>query len=91
MLREKLTATGWNIVNSTPLPVVCFTRPGLAVSRLVAELREHQIAWMSDAEVGGVPVMRACITSFRTSVKDVAWVVEQMNSMVSSVPKSRTA
>ena len=91
ILREKLTATGWRIVNSTPLPVVCFTRPGLVVSRLVAELREHQIAWMSDAEVGGVPVVRACITSFRTSAKDVAWVVEQMNSMVSSVPKSRTA
>src|SRR5580658_9478037 len=46
VLRELLTATGWRIVNSTPLPVICFTREGVDPSELVAELRERQIAWM---------------------------------------------
>ena len=29
ILRESLQSAGWRIVNSTPLPVVCFTRDGL--------------------------------------------------------------
>lgn len=91
VLRESLGATGWQIVNSTPLPVVCFTRDGLVPSQLVADLRERQIAWMSDAQLGGVPVVRACITSFRTTEKDIDWVVGQMNALVAEVPRRKTA
>ena len=91
VLRELLAAGGWRIVNSTPLPVVCFTRDGLVPSQLIEELRERQIAWMSDAEIGGVPVVRACITSFKTTEKDIEWVVSQMNSLASNVSRSKTA
>jgi glutamate/tyrosine decarboxylase-like PLP-dependent enzyme len=91
VLRESLVATGWRIVNSTPLPVVCFTRDGVVPSQLVAELRERQIAWMSDAQLGGVPVVRACITSFRTTEKDIEWVVGQMNALASEAPRRKTA
>ncbi len=72
---------GWRIVNSTPLPVVCFTRDGLVPGELLAALRERQIAWMSEAQLGGVPVMRACITSFKTTEQDVEWVVDEMNGL----------
>jgi glutamate/tyrosine decarboxylase-like PLP-dependent enzyme len=81
LLRSSLEATGWRIVNSTPLPLVCFTRDGLVPSTLLAALRNHQVAWMSEAVLGGVPVMRACITSFRTTEHDIHWVVDQMNSL----------
>jgi glutamate/tyrosine decarboxylase-like PLP-dependent enzyme len=81
-LRECLTSTGWQIVNSTPLPVVCFRREGVQPSALLAAMRERQLGWMSEAELGGVNVMRACITSFRTSEEDIRWVVEQMNQLV---------
>jgi aromatic-L-amino-acid decarboxylase len=91
VLRGLLGSTGWRIVNSTPLPVICFTRDGLVPSQLITELRERQIAWMSDSQIGGVPVMRACITSFRTTEKDIEWVVGQMNSLVSDVPRRKTA
>src|SRR5271166_2979615 len=84
VLRDLLVATGWRVVNSTPLPVVCFTRDGLVPSQLVAELRERQIAWMSDAEIGGVQAVRACITSFKTTEQDIEWVVGQMNALVSN-------
>jgi glutamate/tyrosine decarboxylase-like PLP-dependent enzyme len=83
VLRESLVASGWRIVNSTPLPLVCFTRDGLVPSELLAALRERQIAWMSEAQLGGVPVIRACITSFRTTKADIEWVVGEMNSIVS--------
>jgi len=85
VLRERLSASGWRIVNSTPLPVVCFTRDGLVPGSFLAELRERQIAWMSDAQIGNVHALRACITSFRTTEKEIDWVVEQMNSLVPSV------
>ena len=79
VLREALNASGWRIVNATPLPLVCFTREGLIPTRFLAVLRERQIAWMSEAQLGGVPVLRACITSFRTTEADVYSVVEEMN------------
>jgi glutamate/tyrosine decarboxylase-like PLP-dependent enzyme len=90
-LCESLEATGWRIVNSTPLPVICFTRDGLSVSGFVAELRDRQIAWMSEAQVGGDSVVRACITSFKTTEKDIEWVVGQMNSLISSGKQRKTA
>jgi glutamate/tyrosine decarboxylase-like PLP-dependent enzyme len=83
VLRSALSSTGWHIVNSTPLPLVCFTRDGLDTSRFLATLHEHQIAWMSEVRLAGAaPVLRACITSFRTTEADVEWVVREMNSLI---------
>lgn len=91
LMRELLVSSGWRIVNATPLPVICFTRDGLVPSHLLAQLRERQIAWMSDAQLGGVPVMRACITSFRTTEKDIESVVCEINKLVPNVPCRKTA
>jgi len=90
-MREMLGASDWRIVNSTPLPVISFTRDGLVTPQLLAQLRERQIAWMSDAELGGVPVMRACITSYRTTEENIAWVVSEMNKLVCDLPSRKTA
>jgi glutamate/tyrosine decarboxylase-like PLP-dependent enzyme len=87
VLRESLAASGWRIVNSTPFPVVCFTRDGLVPGALLAALRERQIAWMSEAQLCGIPVVRACITSFKTTAQDIASVVGEMNSLVSDLPE----
>ncbi len=81
LLRESLAASGWQIVNHTPLPLVCFTRPGLDPARLLALLRTHQVAWMSEARLAGMPVIRACVTSFRTTADDVAAVVDALNGL----------
>jgi len=80
MLRESLRRAGWRVVNTTPLPLVCFTRDGLVTRRFLAALYERQIAWMSEVRLGdGAPVMRACITNFRTSERDIEWVVDEMS------------
>jgi glutamate/tyrosine decarboxylase-like PLP-dependent enzyme len=79
VLRDALSASGWRIINETQLPVICFTRDGLDIPQFLASLHEKQIAWMSEARIKGAPVMRACITSFRTSEEDVRWVVNEMN------------
>jgi glutamate/tyrosine decarboxylase-like PLP-dependent enzyme len=91
VMRSVLTASGWRIINSTPLPVICFRREGLAATALLAAMRERQIAWMSEAEIGGVPVIRACITSFKTTEKDVEWVVGEMNQLVANMALATTA
>ncbi len=83
LLRESLQLSGWRVVNATPLPLVCFTRDRLDTSKIVAALQERQIAWMSEVQLHGVPVVRACITSFRTTEIDIACVVREMNQLVS--------
>jgi aromatic-L-amino-acid decarboxylase len=83
LLRASLVRAGWRVVNNTPLPLVCFTRDGLVVSEFLADLYERQIAWMSEVRLGGgPPVVRACVTSFRTSESDVEWVVREMSQLV---------
>ena len=38
---------------------------------------------MSEAQLGGTPVLRACITSFKTTEADIRWVVDEMNRLIS--------
>jgi hypothetical protein len=82
VLRESIQRAGWRIVNRTPLPLVCFTRDGLDARTFLAALYERQIAWMSEVRLGGdEPVVRACVTSFRTNESDIEWVVREMNQL----------
>src|SRR5204863_6086803 len=90
LLRDALAAAGWRIVNNTPLPLVCFTRDGLVPGTFLSELYERQIAWMSEVRVGGgAPVVRACITSFRTNASDIDWVVREMSRLVAEESEVR--
>jgi glutamate/tyrosine decarboxylase-like PLP-dependent enzyme len=83
VLRESLKRAGWRVVNSTPLPLVCFTRDALDTSKFLAALYERQIAWMSEVRLGDeAPVLRACITSFRTTESDIEWVVREMGRLI---------
>lgn len=89
VLRELLIASGWRIVNRTPLPVVCFTRDGLDVMDFLAQLRKEQIAWMSEVRIDGSPAIRACITSFKTTeaeIQDVVYAIARLISKQGSNP-----
>jgi glutamate/tyrosine decarboxylase-like PLP-dependent enzyme len=79
ILKAALNSSGWQIVNNTPLPLVCFTREGLAHTQFLAALRDRQVAWMSEAQLDGQTVLRACVTSFRTTEADIHAVVSEMN------------
>lgn len=89
LLRELLAESGWHIVNETPLPLVCFTRDGLNISEFLTSLQTRQIAWMSEAQINGAPVVRACVTSFKTTERDVLWVVSEMNRLVAQDTEPR--
>jgi glutamate/tyrosine decarboxylase-like PLP-dependent enzyme len=81
VLRESLKAAGWRVLNTTPLPLVCFSRDRLDTSRFLAALHERQVAWMSEVALGGSPALRACITSFRTTESHIHWVVREMEEL----------
>lgn len=82
LLRDLLRRAGWNVVNSTPLPLVCFTREGLDIPKFLAALLERNIAWMSSVRLSnGLEAVRACVTSFRTTESDVRQVVEAMGQL----------
>lgn len=87
LLRQKLTTASWKVVNNTPLPVVCFTEAGREpdanrFTRIVNRLVESGRAWISMTRLaGGMPVLRACITSYRTTEDDLDELVAALEDM----------
>jgi glutamate/tyrosine decarboxylase-like PLP-dependent enzyme len=81
VLRQALAASGWRIVNETPLPLVCFTREHLDAAAFIAAMHRRQIAWISEARIDGNPALRACITNFRTTQADIHTIVHEMNQL----------
>jgi glutamate/tyrosine decarboxylase-like PLP-dependent enzyme len=82
LLRQLLHQTGWQLLNTTPLPVVCFTREGLNRASFLAALYQRQIAWMSEVQLGNDrSAIRACITSYRTTEQDIRDVVAEINCL----------
>jgi glutamate/tyrosine decarboxylase-like PLP-dependent enzyme len=79
LLRERLRTGGWQIVNDTPLPVVCFvdmTRSDGATARFLEGVARATIAsgggWLSVVRFSnGGPALRACVNSHRTRAHDI--------------------
>jgi glutamate/tyrosine decarboxylase-like PLP-dependent enzyme len=79
ILRAELAAAGWESVNKTPLPVCCFVDQRHPEGRSEAYLHKiamHVVAsgkaWISTTRLAGsVPVLRACITNYRTQTADI--------------------
>jgi glutamate/tyrosine decarboxylase-like PLP-dependent enzyme len=87
-LRQGLRDSGWDVVNRTPLPVVCFVDGALwegataeyleAVCKSIVTSGE---AWLSIARIGDDErtVLRASVTNYRTEAADVDALVESLN------------
>jgi hypothetical protein len=81
-LRGRLASAGWEIENRTPLPVVCFSRPGWNEEQLNAvamRVVASGESWISTTLLAGSKlVLRACITNFLTQESDLAALVESL-------------
>jgi glutamate/tyrosine decarboxylase-like PLP-dependent enzyme len=83
LLREQLETSGWQVVNETPLPLCCFVDAPHAEGRSAAYLHAVAMkvvgsgkAWISTTRLANsVPVLRACITNYRTSADDIAALI----------------
>ena len=88
-LRRGLEAAEWEVVNSTPLPICCFrdgtrARGGQAeadyLESVVREVIASGKAWISTTRLRKhTPVLRACITSYRTNREDLRILVSALN------------
>jgi aromatic-L-amino-acid decarboxylase len=78
-----LAANGWEIVNETPLPVVCFAKPGATAEdhqNIVSKIVRSGKAWISTTILGGKrTVLRACITNYRTDESNVKALVDLLS------------
>jgi glutamate/tyrosine decarboxylase-like PLP-dependent enzyme len=80
LLRERLETSGWQVVNKTPLPLCCFVDLRHAEGRSAAYLHAVAMkvvgsgkAWISTTRLANsLPVLRACITNYRTTADDLA-------------------
>ena len=86
-LQKELAAAGWEVVNKTPLPLVCFVdtttpqgRSAEFLDAIALQVVASGKAWISTTRLTGTtPVLRACITNFRTQAEDVSALVEALN------------
>ena len=86
-LRRELGANDWEVINSTPLPICCFQDRSSPEGRSAAHLEAlaqgviaSGKAWISTTRLGNaVPVLRACITSYRTSTEDLRILISALN------------
>jgi aromatic-L-amino-acid decarboxylase len=80
-LANGMAERGWSVVNAPALAVVCLRPPpgSAAVHVIVAKVLESGAAWVSAAQFGGEPVIRACITHGETSDADIDAVLELLD------------
>lgn len=71
-LRDRARDAGYQIVNDTKLPLVCFRVPGRSATEVVESAYATRQAWVSKTTLSHHgDAVRACITNFRTQPKDV--------------------
>jgi glutamate/tyrosine decarboxylase-like PLP-dependent enzyme len=96
-LRAGLTDRGWRLANHTPLPVVCFADPDADLAgpsgsasrhdRLAAHVVDTGQAWISTTRLDGRPVLRACITSHRTTDADLETLLDALDRARDATPR----
>jgi glutamate/tyrosine decarboxylase-like PLP-dependent enzyme len=85
LLRERLQGQGFQVVNDTALPVVCFTHPKIRQGQVKTEhvlntLYSRGRVWISDVRPTGYPekCLRACITHYETDESDIECLIEEL-------------
>jgi glutamate/tyrosine decarboxylase-like PLP-dependent enzyme len=81
-LRTLLRDAGFEVVNETPLPLVCSTHPDMTDATATArDVAAAGRAWISAVSIDGRRrVLRACITSYRTTESDLSALVAELTS-----------
>lgn len=86
-LRDLLREHGWRVVNDTPLPTVCFVEADREPSAerfagMVRRIVEGGKVWISTTRLAeGNPVLRACVTNFRTERRDLESLIDVLEEV----------
>jgi aromatic-L-amino-acid/L-tryptophan decarboxylase len=88
LLRHKLEASDWRLVNDSPLAVVCFTHPEIergntSTSAVAARVVRSGRAWISEVRLSGpLSALRACVTSYRTQPEDIDILIDELERSI---------
>jgi glutamate/tyrosine decarboxylase-like PLP-dependent enzyme len=101
LLAQRLAAAGFEIVNDTPLPVICFTHPETASLapdeawhwhvRTAERVIASNGGWISALRLAGRPALRACITSYRTTPADIDQLIQALTAALQPQHKEHRA
>jgi glutamate/tyrosine decarboxylase-like PLP-dependent enzyme len=85
LLRRFLRESGWEVVNRTELPVVCFRdlqhNPPADADAIARRIVASGKAWLSTIPFkGGLPVLRACVTNYRTGPDEIRRLVSELDA-----------
>lgn len=85
-LRRDLESAGWEVLNPTALPICCFRDAHLLeasadyLESIVREVITSGKAWISTTRLRNrIPVLRACITSYRTNRDDLRILISALD------------
>ena len=81
LLKTELSGRGWQVVNSSPMAVLCIMPPpGFGdIRSIVARVLGSGRAWIGVASFEGSDVIRACVTHGETTPEDVFELVHTLN------------
>lgn len=83
LLRARLIEDGWEVVNHTPLPLVCFRDPQIECEATLARIMEKAVGsgqvWISSVRIPHL-TLRACVTSYRTMPDDIEALVVTLSN-----------
>jgi aromatic-L-amino-acid/L-tryptophan decarboxylase len=75
-LRDRLSKDGFEVVNETRLPLVCFRLAGQDSKAIADRVQAEGLAWISRTTLSHYgDVLRACITNYRSQSADIDFLV----------------
>jgi aromatic-L-amino-acid/L-tryptophan decarboxylase len=85
LLRHKLKAAGGKVYNNTTLPLVNFGLDDLEgnpekITRFCRKVTDSGKVWISVYKAGELSTLRACITNYNTSEKDLDILLNTLRS-----------
>ncbi|MEN7546992.1 aminotransferase class V-fold PLP-dependent enzyme [Rapidithrix thailandica] len=86
LLKKQLLEHDWELLNDTCLPIVCFTDARFTtdsqfVPALCQEVVNSGKAWISIYTIKKMPALRACITNYTSTEKEVGDLVNLLNKL----------
>ncbi len=88
LLQKRLIEKNWLVVTSSPFAVVCFTHERIksgeiSTNELLNRVYANRSVWISATRLkGSIPVLRACITNFRTKETDVDLLITELDKAI---------
>lgn len=85
ILKTRLIESGWEIVNNTSLPVICFTDPRFKldpkfVPTILDQVLKNKKSWISSYPIHGLETLRVCITNYNTTEVELDELIKELNA-----------